>query len=201
MTLPGSSMVFETVYLAGLIAGGVIRSVYTRPYRKSPVLKKNSGRAGWVLLSAASLGFILPLIHILTRRLEFADWSLPLWSGWTGTALYAAAIWLLWRSHADLGRSWSPSMEIIEGQSLVTRGVYRRIRHPMYAAHWLWGAAQAMLINNWVAGPALLVAFIPLYFYRIPREEELLLAEFGEEYRRYMKRTGRLLPRRKTNRT
>ena len=201
MTLPGSSRVFETVYLTGLITGGVIRSVYTHPYRKIPVLKKSPGKVGWVLLSAASLGFILPLVHILIRRLEFADWSLPRWAGWTGAAVYTAAIWLLWRSHADLGRSWSPSMEIIEGQNLVTRGVYRRIRHPMYAAHWLWGAAQALLINNWVAGPALLVAFIPLYFYRVPREERLLLAEFGEEYRRYMKRTGRLLPRRQALRT
>ena len=37
---------------------------------------------------------------------------------------------------------------------LVTNGIYRRIRHPMYSAFWLWAIAQALLLPNWIAGPA-----------------------------------------------
>jgi protein-S-isoprenylcysteine O-methyltransferase Ste14 len=45
---------------------------------------------------------------------------------------------------------------------LVRHGVYRSIRHPMYSAIWLFGLAQAFLLNNLLAGPAALVAFAPL---------------------------------------
>lgn len=46
------------------------------------------------------------------------------------TAVLFFAVWLLWRSHADLGRNWSPMLEIRQEQSLATQGVYRLIRHP-----------------------------------------------------------------------
>jgi len=105
------------------------------------------------------------------------------------------SLWLLWRAHVDLGRNWSPSPEILETHSLVTEGVYRRIRHPMYAAHMLWGVAQALLLGNWIAGPALIATFVPLYLFRAPREEQMLADHFGGAYREHMKRTGRLVPR------
>lgn len=87
------------------------------------------------------------------------------------------------------------SLEIREGHSLVTQGVYRYTRHPMYAAHWLWGLAQPLLLQNWIAGFAMLVPSLPLYLYRVPREEQMLLEQFGEEYREYMDRTGWIVPR------
>ena len=78
---------------------------------------------------------------------------------------------------------------------LVTDGIYSYIRHPIYAGLWLWAIAQPLLLQNWLAGFALLVLFTPLYFTRRPREEGLMLDYFGEEYRAYMGRTGRILPR------
>jgi len=66
----------------------------------------------------------------------------------------------------DLGRNWSPKIDVIEGQKLVTDGVYRTLRHPIYAGMWLWGLAQPLLIHNWIAGFALLVTFTPLYLLR-----------------------------------
>jgi protein-S-isoprenylcysteine O-methyltransferase Ste14 len=109
--------------------------------------------------------------------------------------ILAMAVWLFWRSHADLGRNWSPSLELREGHELVTEGVYRSVRHPMYASMWLWGVAQALLLQNWIAGWVSLVMFMPLYLLRVPREERMMLDEFGEEYRAYMDRTGRVIPR------
>ena len=64
----------------------------------------------------------------------------------------------------------------------------------MYAAHWLWALAQALLLHNWVAGPAMLAAFLPFYLERIPREEQMMLDQFGSEYEAYMTRTGQLIP-------
>ncbi len=107
----------------------------------------------------------------------------------------AAAVWLFWRSHADLGRNWSPSLQLREGHELVTGGVYRSIRHPMYASQWVWGVAQALLLRNWISGWSGLVLFAPLYLSRVPCEEQMMLEQFGEEYSAYMNRTGRIFPR------
>jgi protein-S-isoprenylcysteine O-methyltransferase Ste14 len=142
------------------------------------------------------LGLIfLPLVYLLTPWLDFADYRLPAWAGWAGAAVFAAALWLLWRSHADLGRHWSATLQVQQEHSLVTQGVYRSIRHPMYAAHWLWAVAQALLLQNWIAGPSMLVTFLPSYLVRVPREEQMMLDHFGQEYRQYMQRTGRVVPR------
>ncbi len=52
-----------------------------------------------------------------------------------------------------------------------------------------------LLLQNWVAGWAGLALFAPLYVLRVPREERMMLDRFGEEYRAYMDRTGRVVPR------
>jgi protein-S-isoprenylcysteine O-methyltransferase Ste14 len=138
---------------------------------------------------------LLPLLAIFTNWLDFASYHLPNWAGWLGAFLALGALLLLWRAYADLGRNWSPRIELMAGQQLVTHGIYGRLRHPIYAGMWLWALANPLLIWNWIAGPAMLVTFLPLYLTRAPREEAMLLEQFGEEYRRYRARTGALWPR------
>jgi protein-S-isoprenylcysteine O-methyltransferase Ste14 len=85
-------------------------------------------------------------------------------------------------------------LEVRERHALVTHGVYARVRHPMYAAFWLWAVAQALLLPNWIAGPAGLVGFAVLFAGRVTREERLMVEAFGDEYRAYMARSWRLIP-------
>jgi protein-S-isoprenylcysteine O-methyltransferase Ste14 len=144
-------------------------------------------------ISAAGLG-ILPAVCVLTNAPAFANYTFRPWQGWLGAAVFAAALWLFYRTHNDLGRNWSVTLEVREQHTLVTGGVYRRVRHPMYSAFWLWALAQALLLPNWIAGPAGLVGFGTLFFLRVGREEALMIETFGDEYRRYMARTARVLP-------
>jgi protein-S-isoprenylcysteine O-methyltransferase Ste14 len=102
---------------------------------------------------------------------------------------------MFYLSHRELGRNWSISLDLRETHKLVTDGVYARVRHPMYTAFWLWALAQALLLPNWVAGLSGLVGFGTLYAFRVGREEKLMLDAFGNEYRAYMARTARLVPR------
>lgn len=147
------------------------------------------------LTALPALGmFLLPIIYVVTRWLDFADYSLPTWAGWIGVVLFGLAVWLLWRPHADLSRSWSPRVELAERHSLVTDGVFRYIRHPTYAAHLLWAIAQVFLLWNWIAGFSMLVTFLPGYSYRVRIEEQMMLEHFGEEYRSYMNHTVRVIP-------
>jgi len=148
-----------------------------------------------LLASLWGVAILLPLLHMFTRWLSLADYDLPAWAGWTGIAIFAVAMWLLWRSHADLGRNWRVTTELREKHTLATGGVFRYVRHPMYSAHLLWGIAQVLLIHNWIAGLASLVIFFPFYILRVRREERMMLEQFGEEYRTYMSHTGRIFPR------
>jgi hypothetical protein len=91
--------------------------------------------------------------------------------------------------------SWSVTLELNQNHHLVTQGVYRRIRHPMYASFFAMALGQALLLNNWIAGFAALVAVGVLYRVRTPNEERMMLESFGDEYRAYMRRTGGIVPR------
>jgi protein-S-isoprenylcysteine O-methyltransferase Ste14 len=197
--------VFDLVYLTGFVAASLIRAYWLK---KTPQWWRNRGLItddrergqDRPLMLLTTLGMIIvPFLYLFTTKLDFADYSLPptasLVAGSLGAALFLQALWLLWRSHADLAGSFSPGLQIRKNHRLVTTGVYENIRHPMYAAHLLWAVAQLLLLQNWIAGPAFLVASIPLYVARIPREEVMMLDQFGEEYRRYAERTGRVVPR------
>jgi protein-S-isoprenylcysteine O-methyltransferase Ste14 len=191
-----SSSFFQGVYFGLVVVASGIRVVYTTRYKKISVAEDHKTVLDALLTGLPGFGmFILPLIYVLTPWLDFADYHLPTWAGWIGVAIFALAVWLLWRSHADLARNWSPRLELLESHSLVTDGVFRHIRHPMYAAHLLWGIAQVFLLQNWIAGFSMLVTWLPGYFYRTRVEERMMIDHFGDEYRSYMERTGRVFPR------
>jgi protein-S-isoprenylcysteine O-methyltransferase Ste14 len=188
--------IFEIIYLIGFIVGSMIRGTYSRQLKRAIIETDYETILDKILMIISSLGLVIfPLIFVLTPWLDFANYKLPVLSGWIGAAVFNLALILLWRSHADLGVNWSPKLVIMDGQSLVTKGIYKYIRHPMYAAHWLWGIAQPLLLHNWIAGLTLMLSFIPLYFQRVSKEEKMLLEEFGDEYIQYMKSTGRIIPR------
>ena len=187
---------FQYSYLAGLIMGSFIRAWYLRKYKQDrKAIFREEGFAVGLLASLWGVTILLPLLHMFTRWFGLVDYNLPTWTGFIGIIIFGGTMWLLWRSHADLGVNWRFTTELKENHILVTSGVFRYIRHPMYSAHWLWGIAQILLIHNWIAGLASLVVIIPLYILRVRREEHMMLEQFGEEYRTYMRQTGRILPR------
>ena len=189
--------IFKIIFILGWAV--YMFGIYTpnmRRYRKQQVNVTHSRPLDIALDMVAFLGWqVVPLIFAFSPRLTFGDFDLPAWCGWGGTLLLTFSIWLFGRAYADLGKSWSPKIDITEKQKLVTDGVYTHIRHPVYAAMWLWAIAQPLLMENWIAGFALAACFLPLYLIRVPREEKMMLENFGETYQAYMQRTGRILPR------
>lgn len=186
---------FETIYLIGVLAASFIRKHYLKGMTQKEKLEAFKGPDGPIMILVAIAMFLLPLTYIFTKKLDFANYHLPLWVGWLGAPTFAIALWFLWRSHSDLGKNFSLTTETKEKQTLVTTGVYKKIRHPMYTAHLIWALAQAMLLQNWIAGPTFLIANLLLLIRRIPREEEKMIEEFGPEYTSYMEKSGRLLPK------
>ena len=108
-----------------------------------------------MLSGAIVTSLLFPVIYLFTPLFSFADYELPEPAHWCGLPIVAAGLWLFWRSHTNLGLNWSASLELRKGHELIQHGVYHRIRHPMYAAIWLFSIAQGLLLNNWLAdGPS-----------------------------------------------
>lgn len=81
-------------------------------------------------------------------------------------------------------------METREEHELVTGGPYRWVRHPLYAVGSSFFVSLSLVAANWFMG----LSSLSVLLVRLPKEEEKLIERFGDEYRQYMKRTGRLLP-------
>ncbi len=190
-----SDAVLLTIYLAGAVLAYVVRIPSVRGANRGEIREDRVDLRESVFNVISFIGmFVLPFFK-LGRWLSGLAYTLPAWTGWVGVVILAGAIALLLRAHLDLGRSWSATVRIRQGHALITDGVYGVIRHPIYAAHWLIAIAQALLVRHWVFGLAGLPAFALIFFYRLPREEAMMLKTYGDEYRGYMHRVGGLLPR------
>jgi len=117
----------------------------------------------------------------------------PGWLRWAGFALGLASLGFWSWTQVALGKEWSPQLQLREEHHLVTTGPYSRVRHPLYTAMLGYGTSLALVTANWVF-VVLAVAMIAGLFARVPREEQMMIEQFGEEYKAYMQRTGRFFP-------
>lgn len=185
----------KLTFLLGMIVYIAIRVPHEKVSQSVPVQHSRKGALETALLGLMMLaGLLIPLIYIATPWLSFADYPLEPAAYVAGIACLALTFWLFHRAHADLGANWSASLEIRENHQLITVGIYRAIRHPMYASIFVYAIAQALLLPNWIAGPAELVAFTAMFSLRLRPEEQMMQDRFGQAYVEYRQRTKRLIP-------
>jgi protein-S-isoprenylcysteine O-methyltransferase Ste14 len=188
-------LVGKVIWLLGLISWCAIRYAPYRRARRTSTVSKQNPRVERVLLIISFLGmFLVPLVFVATGQPKFANYpAMPVQIA-LGTIVCAVGLWIFRQTHKELGRNWSATLEVRKDHSLVTTGIYRSVRHPMYAGYWLWTAAQALLLANWVAGLAGFLAFALHFFMRVEHEEQMMRERFGEAYRDYAARTSRIIP-------
>lgn len=185
----------EIIWFAGLAAWYIIRYPFERRAKKVATTQSRFGRRESGLLALAFAGlWIIPGIYALTGFPRALDRPLIPAIAYVGVANLCAALWLFYRSHLDLGRNWSISLEIRKEHRLVTTGVYRLVRHPMYSSFFLLAFAQFLLLPNWFAGASGLIGVGLLYALRVRQEERMMLEHFGADYRDCMAHTKRLIP-------
>ena len=185
----------KAIWLACVIAWWIIRYPYERRAKKAAVARSRRDAGEWILLTISLTGLgIVPILYVFTGFPRIADRAFVPALAWAGIVPSLASLWLFYRTHRELGRNWSVSLEVRDRHRLVTSGVYHYVRHPMYLAFFLWAVAQGLLLPNWVAGLSGLIGFGILFSFRVGREERLMLETFGEDYRAYMKRTARIVP-------
>ena len=127
----------KAVILVASVVMVVIRAPHGRRSRGVKVARSCKGPREVVLLTFAWMGFLVPLIWVVSPFFSFAEYPLRPWPFGAGVLCLVAGLWWFHRSHSDLGTYWSVTLELRENHRLITQGVYRYVRHPMYAALFL----------------------------------------------------------------
>jgi protein-S-isoprenylcysteine O-methyltransferase Ste14 len=190
-----TTTIAKLIWVALAVGWFALRIPHDRRSRKTKVARDVMDMREKLRLAISLTGLgIIPFIYVIFGQPSFANRAFVPVIAWIGVVLAVAAIIMFHLTHKALGRNWSVSLQMREGHKLITEGVYARIRHPMYTAFWLMALAQACLLPNWVAGFSGIIGFGTLYLLRVGPEEQMMVESFGEEYRAYMGRTGRLTP-------
>jgi len=194
--MKGSDL-FRVVLIAVLVLTAVIALPARIRSRTSETLDRR--REGLFILATLRPAGLICWIAALACaiRPSWMSWSsvsLPDSLRWAGVGLWAMAAALLAWTFRHLGRNLTDTVVTRRDHELITEGPYRYVRNPFYDTVALLVAAIALIAGNWfvlVSGGVVLVLLIV----RTRTEEAHLIARFGDEYRRYMQRTGRFLPR------
>jgi protein-S-isoprenylcysteine O-methyltransferase Ste14 len=158
------------------------------------------------------LQFALPALTVFTIELWFCRYGLPgIWSTlWglithpqrllqfpahssIGLVAFLIGFAFLLLGHITLGRNYSGTVVIREGHQLITHGIYRFTRNPMYLGVFLILLGLPVYVAS-LYGFLTGLVLIPLFLNRIRLEERLLAEQFQGAYQAYKGRTKRLIP-------
>jgi protein-S-isoprenylcysteine O-methyltransferase Ste14 len=190
---------FRIIFLALLAAFIFHRAYYTRKnnfHEDATLKRREEGTASKVAGLLGMIGFVATII--LVANPNWLTWaSIPLSTSlrWAGVGIALAGFALLQWAQNTLGKNWSDTPRMMKDQHLVTSGPYRWIRHPIYSAFLLILGAIILISANWPIGLSFIGMTTLEIASRIGFEEALMIEYFGDEYRQYMNRTGRLLPK------
>jgi protein-S-isoprenylcysteine O-methyltransferase Ste14 len=189
---------FHLAFIGVALAFFFVRAYYHRlATRTGGEVEFKEGKVHNGLRKVFGIPFMLAVLVFLVRPdlFAWADLPLPTWAQWTGLLLGFASVPLVWWVHQALGANFSTTLHVRSEHTLVTTGPYRWVRHPMYTVLYIHLASILLLTRNWFVGGLALVALTVIVVVRLKKEEAAMSEKFGPEYRAYMKRTGRFLPR------
>ena len=190
--------IYRIAALILLLSAVSISITYRHRATKSGEAIKSEAE-GRVILTLRSLfgllGWLSAFLYLINPGwMAWAQLPLPSWMRWSGAAIIVICIPLIYWVFSSLGKNVTPTVVTRQEHTLVMQGPYHWIRHPLYTVGFLLFTGYSLLAANWFIFTMLAFAFIILVM-RTPIEEQHLIDRFGDDYRQYMRRTGRYLPR------
>ena len=158
---------------------------------------KREGGRGFFILRVALFFFLVAFLAMYIAGMAWINvflFRLPDWLRWTGFALGILSVAFMTWTQVTLDTQWSAQLQLREEHHLITTGPYSRIRHPLYTSTFGWGAALSLLTANWIFVAVSMLAIAGLVW-RTPKEEQMMIEAFGDEYKAYIQRTGRFFPK------
>jgi len=188
-------LIFKIIYMVLYVTAAIGRAPYAIKTKKLKVkVRKRKLVETFILLFTVPM-MILPLFYVFSDWIDYFNITLPIWVRVIGIIGFSFAVFVHNWTHIALGANWSPTLEIKKNQKLITKGPYKYVRHPMYTSTLFWAVFQGLFLSNWLIIISGLLCFSAIYFLRVKYEEQLMIEEFGKEYKDYMKRTGRIFPK------
>jgi protein-S-isoprenylcysteine O-methyltransferase Ste14 len=186
------------IFIIAISIGGYFR--YRAEKSGERLSWREEGLAVLILLRLAGLsGWLSILVYLLNPAwMQWSAVSLPDWLRWFGVATATLSLPLMYWLFRSIGRNITQTVTTRKEHKLVTTGIYRWVRHPLYSVGTLLFGSFALIAANWFMALATLLGFVMLLV-RLPNEERHLIERFGDEYKEYMKRTGRFVPRLRAN--
>ena len=184
-----AASIFFVVYAFWLLSELVIGGIIPRSRRHGTPIRYED-RSSRLLISLSM--FLSLMIAFLFAAFGIA--SLPSGAFYLGIGLMIAGILLRQWSIAVLGRYFSRTVGVQEGQAVVDRGPYRLVRHPAYTGSLLTMVGLGFVLQSWGAVLVLIAFFGAAFGYRIHVEEAVLTSKLGDKYVAYAKKTKRLIP-------
>lgn len=185
---PSEEVLFWMVFLAGLVASRLIEGRGAKQSRASQ--KKRAKEGPYFLVNSAFVVAIAIAILFGYDRIGL----LPEWLLYPGLAIYLLGLLIAYWAASTLGRFYAPTVQVQTDHRVVETGPYRLIRHPIYAASIFSILGIGLALQSWPAVFVLSAVIFSGYAYRIQIEERFLVAELGDDYLQYCKRTKRIIP-------
>lgn len=188
-------IILPTLIVLFAIHRGYYVSKHTKPEEQT--LKRREENTASKLAGLLSIiGFLTIIAHVANPDwMKWADLPFPAWLRWTGVGIAFLGFILLQWSQNTLGENWSDTPRMLKEQFLITSGPYHYVRHPIYTAFILILGSTFFISANWMIGLAWIGMAVLEIASRIQFEESLMIEYFGDQYREYMKKTGRLIPK------
>ena len=157
---------------------------------------EQEGRAYAIVRAIRSISLVAFLVLYIVNQpwLRVLSVPFPDWLRWMGFAIGVLSLAVYAWARATLGKEWSSHLHMRENLRLVATGPYAWIRHPIYLALMGFMTGITLVAANWFLIAFLVVSIVDLAL-RIPKEEKMMIEKFGDEYKSYMQRAGRLLPK------
>jgi protein-S-isoprenylcysteine O-methyltransferase Ste14 len=200
-----SDIFFRISFIVLWVMLGIIRGYYGRKTKthdslvgikaKLKTADQEMGKGLMILTAIITIVGVAGLILYLLSPPWWVWTKLPLgeFVQWLGIVIAIPPLFYLVWVHRHLDTQWSIALELQEDHKLITSGPYSRVRHPMYLGIFIYTAGLILIASDLLV--FIFFAFsIWVNYRRIPSEEQMMIEQFGDEYREYMKRTGRLLP-------
>ena len=190
-----NEIIWKIIFVIMWVCCGLIRMPHGKKYKKTEKIKSRKSSREKFLVFLVGVGtMIMPMLYIFSPWLNSFNMSLPDLARWIGVICFGFGLILFWLVHKALGKNWSPILEIRKEHKLITEGPYKYIRHPMYSMLWIWVICQWLILANWIVGIMGVLTWSILYFIRLPEEEKMMIEEFGQKYKDYMKKTKKIIP-------
>lgn len=196
MTVPSIALPLALVAFIGLVVAFPLVRHRRRTGAWALVVRRGSGAVEnlvrwWMVGLLAAAGTWAVLVPSLSAA-RLGAWAVPVALSWLGAGLIVAALALVVVAQAHMGGSWRIGIDDAP-TSLVTSGLFRWMRHPIYTGILLLGAGVVLLTPSpWTLGGALLGYLLVAIQARL--EEQHLAEQHGTAYHRWAGRVGRFIP-------